>query len=361
MTNRDSQQVLPLSLGTHKNHRIESPSKGTASALRRFADLMHPAVPTEVFASYWAFAVERQKIFFRRYKGFDAPWTDDPILAVHRFTNAYRVSDRVSQYMLRHVQGNLAGSQEDIFFRTILFKFFNRISTWDRLVAAFGEPRAAHFSPERYGQVLENAIRGGTRIYSAAYIMPSGGPRSGYRRKHNMHLNLLARMLADGLPSKIARARSMANAFELLRSYPTIGDFLAYQYVTDLNYSQLTEFTEMEFVCAGPGALEGIAKCFRQLGGKDTEWIIRRTAEIQEEAFETLGLKFQNLWGRPLQLIDCQNLYCEIGKYARVRHPEYNGFTGRTRIKQKFVALSSPIAYILPSKWGLEVPPLTPS
>jgi len=319
---------------------------------------MRPAVPTEVFACYWSFAAERQNIFFGRYHRLPAPWTVDTILAEHRFTNAYRVSDRVSQYLLSDVQYNRAWSQEDLFFRTILFKFFNRRSTWDLLVREFGEPRAATFSPERYGQVLETAVRRGARIYSAAYIMPSGGSRSGYRRKHNMHLNLLARMIADGMPARIARVKSMAAAFGLLRSYSTIGDFLAYQYVTDLNYSSLTNFSETEFVRAGPGAKEGIGKCFRSLGGKDPEWIIQRTAAVQAEAFATLGLKFRDLWGRPLQWIDCQNLFCEIAKYARVRFPELNGATGRTRIKQKFVASAEPVDYFPPPKWNLSTPPL---
>jgi hypothetical protein len=191
------------------------------------------------------------------------------------------------------------------------------------------------------------------RIYSAAYIMPSGGPNSGYRRKHRMHLALLNRMMRDQLPEKIARAQSMQAAFDLLRAYPTIGDFLAYQYVTDLNYSTLTNFEETEFVVAGPGALEGIVKCFSSLGGKDPSWIIRRVTEVQGEAFAATGLSFQDLWGRPLQYIDCQNLFCEVAKYARVGHPEFNAASGRTRIKQKFVANNETITYSFPPKWNL--------
>ena len=47
------------------------------------------------------------------------------------------------------------------------------------------------------------------------------------------------------------------------------------------------------------------------------------------------SLQFSKLGGkRSLQLIDFQNLFCEIGKYARVAHPEFAGASGRTRIKQ---------------------------
>ena len=81
--------------------------------------------------------------------------------------------------------------------------------------------------------------------------------------------------------------------------------------------------------------------------------MIRVMADRQEVEFERLGLTFQTLWGRRLQLIDCQNLFCEVDKYARVVHPEATGAAGRTRIKQKFKAHEDPIEYWFPPKWGI--------
>ena len=46
----------------------------------------------------------------------------------------------------------------------------------------------------------------------------------------------------------------MQAMFEILRSYPSLGNFLAFQFTIDLNYSELTRFSEMDFVVAGPGA-----------------------------------------------------------------------------------------------------------
>ena len=166
--------------------------------------------------------------------------------------------------------------------------------------------------------------------------------------------------MKDGLPAKIAAERTMAGAFGLLRAYPTIGDFLAYQYVTDLNYSTLMRFEEDEFTVPGPGAREGIEKCFRDLGGKNLAWIIQQVARVQKDAFAALGLNFRDLWGRPLQFIDCQNLFCEVAKYARVRHPEFNSATGRTRIKQRFVPVPEPIDFAFPPRWRLAVSPRVP-
>ena len=76
-------------------------------------------------------------------------------------------------------------------------------------------------------------------------------------------------------------------------------------------------------------------------------------ADLQDQEFERLGLDFQSLWGHLLQLIDCQNLFCEVDKYARVAHPQIAGKTGRVRIKQKFVPTSQPIELFYPPKWKL--------
>jgi hypothetical protein len=132
-----------------------------------------------------------------------------------------------------------------------------------------------------------------------------------------------------------------------------MGNFLAYQFITDLNYSQLTDYSEMEFVVPGPGARDGIRKCFGSLREFSEADIIRLVAEAQEIEFERLELRFRSLWGRPLQLIDCQSLFCEIDKYARVAHPEFAGHSGRTRIKQTFHPKRCPIDYQYPPKWGL--------
>jgi hypothetical protein len=57
-----------------------------------------------------------------------------------------------------------------------------------------------------------------------------------------------------------------------------------------------------------------------------------------------------------LQLIDCQNLFCEVDKYARVVHPEVECQSGRTRIKQKFSPRPDPLPQWYPPKWGLQLP-----
>ena len=310
--------------------------------------------PSLVYNTYWRFAAERQHIFFRRLEGAPPPWTQDPVIQSHKFTNAYRASDRVSQYLIRRViyRSDLPDSNDEVVFRIFLFKIFNKIETWELLEHELGPLTYSGFSFKRYDKTLERAMVRGQSIYSAAYIMPSGGSL-GHARKHRNHLTLIERMMKDELPARLADAGSMQGAFKLILDYPTIGNFLAYQYVTDINYSAVTNFTELEFVVPGPGSIDGIRKCFSDTGGMSDADVIRVMAERQELEFQRLDLQFKTNWGRKLQLIDCQNLFCEVDKYARVVHPEVSGKTGRTRIKQKFRANNEPIEYWFPPKWGI--------
>lgn len=310
---------------------------------------------TRVFETYWRFAAKRQQLFMQRVNGEPPPWTDDAVLIAHRFTNVYRAADRVSQFLIRHVlyQGRQSG--EEIFFRALLFKLFNRIETWDALTAQLGDLEWRTFDHNRYAAVLDGLLNKQERVYSAAYIMPP--PSLGEARKHRNHLRLLELMIRDRAPARIERAPSLRAVFEILRGYPSLGDFLAFQFAIDLNYSALLTFSEMDFVVAGPGACDGIRKCFADTGGLTPADLIRAVAALADRQFERLGLHFDTLWGRSLQLIDCQNLFCEVGKYARVAHPEFNGESGRTRIKQRFVPRSTRPPQWYPPKWGLVLPP----
>src|SRR5439155_13824757 len=150
---------------------------------------------------------------------------------------------------------------------------------------------------ERYGRVLDEAAREGATIYSAAYIMPC--PPGG-RRKHRAHLALLAQMMKANVPRQVERAKSFKEVFGILRSFPSLGAFLAFQFAVDMNYSQLIDFSEMDFVVAGPGARSGIRKAFEDTTGLSDEEIIREVTEAADREFQRRGLRFRTRWGRPL-------------------------------------------------------------
>ncbi|MBB1286822.1 hypothetical protein HRH25_20745 [Flavisolibacter sp. BT320] len=316
---------------------------------------LSPAKPTTVFDSYWRFAAARQEVFFNRFAGMQPPWSPDPIINKYKFTNVYRASDRVSQYLIRNVIYNkdLPTSPKETLFRILLFKLFNKIETWELLTAKLGALTFEEYDFEKYDAVLRQAMSSSKRIYSAAYIMPSGRSAFGFPRKHSNHLKLIELVIKKNTHERLTEAKTMQQAFEMIKQLPGLGDFLAYQFVIDINYSEILNFSEADFVVPGPGAKGGISKCFSDTGGLSNVEVIKLMTDRQEIEFERLGLSFKNLWGRPLQLIDCQNLFCEVDKYARVKHPDIKGNSERTRIKQTFKATAKPIDFWFPPKWGI--------
>jgi len=317
---------------------------------------LDPARITKAYDTYWRFAYERQNIFFNRIRTNKSPFTDDLILQTYKFTNVYRACDRVSQYLIKHIIYDSKGdySERDILFRVLLFKLFNKIETWQLLEYRFGELTAKSFDIYAITEFLNSEMNNGRTLYSNAYMMASGCKEFKVTRKHHAHLMLLKKMLDDSLAEKISACKKMSDAYLLLLGYPLIGRFLAYQYVTDLNYSTLTNFKETEFTVPGPGARDGIRKCFSKLGGLSETDIIKMMTDRQELEFDRLGLDFKKIGSRPLQYIDIQNIFCEVDKYCRVAHPELVGFSGRTRIKQRFKHNSEPIVYFFPPKWKIK-------
>jgi hypothetical protein len=309
--------------------------------------------PSKVFSTYWKFAAERQAVFFNRLSNKPYPWTSDPIIAKHKFTNAYRASDRVSQYLIRNVIYSGDDGNEEMFFRIILFKLFNKIETWELFKRKLGQPSYSSYDFDEYDKVLTEALREGKKIYSAAYMMASGRSKFGYARKHRNHLRLIELLMKDQIGNKISQMDSMETVYSTLLGYPTIGKFLAYQFTIDINYSPLTHFDENDFVVPGPGALDGIRKCFSDINNFTEAEIIRYVTDNQEMEFKKLNLNFKNLFGRSLKNIDCQNLFCEVDKYSRVAHPEIKGISGRKKIKQIYKINTQKIKYWYPPKWNI--------
>jgi len=304
----------------------------------------------DVFDAYWRFAAERQAIFFRRLRGDSPPWSGDPIFQSFKFCNAYRASDRVSQFLIRNVIYQPDLTADDTFLRTILFRLFSKIDTWQTLEADHGRICAQSVDFDRLDKTLLSLLAHGQAIYTNAFIL-SAGEAFGYQRKHQNHLALVNSMMQERMPLRIARARSLDKIYHLLIEYPMIGPFLAYQLAIDLNYSELIDFDENEFTTPGPGAERGIRKCFTSTGSWSLPRIIQWMVDRQEDEFARLGLAFESLWGRHLHAIDCQGLFCEIDKYSRVAFPELR--SNRVRIKTRFVPRSELCSPFYPPKWGL--------
>ena len=176
----------------------------------------------EVYDTYWRLAAERQLIFHRRAAGIAPPWTTDEVMASKKLCNAYRASDRISQYLIRHViYGDREYSPDDVFLRIVLFRLFSKQPTWDLLEQETGGVCRATLDVDRLGDVLARR-RESAPIYTAAFILAP--PAYGHAAKHRNHLALVDAMFKPGkLAKDLADAASLQAVFEHLRQWPGFG------------------------------------------------------------------------------------------------------------------------------------------
>jgi len=328
--------------------------------------------PNENLYYYFYWIKVRMDIFWERFE--DKPIsTNDSIFREFKFTNVYRCLDRVSQYLIRNVIYNERGlrndySTEDIFWRILLFKHFNRIETWEMLEKEFGDITL----DIRFNDIikfLNDKQSQGELLYSPAYMLTCPILRKEsfirmYEIKHNsskqeIYLNVFKKSIFEnGYIYTILRSQSLKELVMNLQKVDTIADFLSMQYALDFNYSILFNFDENEFNIPGGGAVRGILRCFdirknnHDMYLEILRWVQHNFDELAEIYLGENNIRF--LPGRNPTLADLQNCFCETDKYMRGLGIRINGIKGE-RIKKKFVPNSKKIDYFFPPKWGIKI------
>lgn len=313
-----------------------------------------PIPNKRIFFYYFYFMQERMKMFWGKCNGNQNSLTEDPILQTYKFTNVYRACDRVSQYLISQViyKDIDKYSPQDVLLRILIFKIFNKTETWEYLIKEYGNITCNHFDISAISHFL-SLRQSNIPIFSNAYMMTGSHQRYNHlKSKHEKWLQMVKKEFLNGnIVDRILEADSMENVFYLMRKCSFIGDFLAYQYTVDFNYSPYVNFDENSFVKAGIGAIRGIKKCFSSIGN-NYEVAIRYTYEHLDDFRKEFGLNdFKPLPGREPHLIDIQNCFCETDKYLRAKMPEL--LVENKRIKQHYKATLLPIDYMFPPKWNI--------
>lgn len=314
---------------------------------------MRKLIPREdIMDIYWHFAHERNEIFYRKNSGEPKPWTDDPILQQYKFCNSYRINDRGSQYLVGHVIYNgKEYSVKDTIFRIILYRTFNLPASWDALEKEVGDITLENLDIPKWAEFLERLNRKQPLESNAYIIKPVPGK---YQVKQANWIDYLEKLFnKSDFVEKLTSKSNMRDAFKIMKNVPNVGTFLAYQYLTDINYSDAVDWKETDFTIPGGGAQRGIRKVFQNPDENHLEEAIWWMYDHQEEEFAKRGYDFHKLGGkRKLQPIDLQNCFCETDKYCRVARPDLK--SNRTDIKNKYEGKRPPIKFVYPPKWGLD-------
>ncbi|WP_294353675.1 nucleotide kinase domain-containing protein [uncultured Sphingomonas sp.] len=319
-----------------------------------FVRRVPPMPRAGVYDLYWQFASKRQAAFEARLAGSCWPWSPDPILQTFKFCNVYRAADRVSQYLIRHVayDNHPETTPRDRVFQITAFRTFSKIATWEGVVDELGgPPMLEHLRSGAFETALDQVRARNGGLYTGAFIL-CANKAFGFQEKHRNHIALFKHMFLESMcAERVLQLPSLRGVVELLQSFPLLGPFMAYQTAIDINYSELTAFSENDHTQAGPGALRGLKKAFIHLGDHSPSDAILWMVDNQEAEFARLDLPFQGLFGRPLHAIDCQGLFCELDKYCREAVPDLT--SARSRIKARYRGSNDAIDLFFPPKWKL--------
>lgn len=300
---------------------------------------------------------ERMNMFWRKVEGYRYDgWSEDPILRTYKFTNVYRATDRVSQYLIKEVIYKDIDKYcpEDVLLRTLVFKIFNKIETWEYITQDIQYPITINTFDAHELSLHLSQRQQHVPIFSNAYMMTGSHKQYDYLpSKHEKWLTMVKKEFIDDEGfTKILKASTMEEVYNMLREKSFLGGFLAYQYTIDFNYSPYLNFSENSFVKAGIGAIRGIKKCFKSYGQEYEDAIL-----YIRENFEELQHKYGYDGFRPLPnhqptLIDLQNCFCETDKYLRAKLPQL--IVDNVRIKQKYKSNTRSIKFYFPPKWKIK-------
>ena len=197
-------------------------------------------------------------------RGDARPWTADPILATYRFTNCYRAADRVEPVLDQ-------GSDLSAAARTrtkCCFGFCcSGSSTASRPGSCCVRPlvnsagRRSAF--DRYDHVLTKRVSAvASGIYSAAYVdlLRPGSVAYASTRDHLLPARAhAARRTAVQIGGQLRRWQRLSIFCAAIPESAT-------SWPTDFSSTSTTRpcinFDEMDFVVPGPGAKDGLRKCF---------------------------------------------------------------------------------------------------
>lgn len=303
---------------------------------------------------FWYWIAERQRIFYARIQGAEFPWTTDKILQENKFCNAYRASDRFTQFLIKEVIYSSKYSQEpnELIFRILIARLFNKEETFSYLAERFSM-KVEEFEPEKFISAL-GELKEKQALYSPAFFI-NPTKAFGHKEKYKNYVCLVENMLKTGLVEKIKNAVSLKEVYNSVIAYPLMGTFFSYQLAVDFNYSTVIDFDENSFVQPGPGALRGLNKIFLDFNGKNGRELINHLVENQEQFLIQYGFDPNSvwLWGRKLKAIDIQASLCEVDKYCRLAVPGEHA-KDLKKIKVKFAPTpKTAINYFYPPKWHI--------
>lgn len=280
---------------------------------------------------FLAFVVERHRIWEQRQAGAPQPWTDDPVLAVKKFTNVFRVLDPGTQFLLTDLFDPEL-SPRDTLMRAFLYRHTGRVEAWEWLAISSGYPTMGNLEDvrsalkeyrgatttktvkTRWSKTETQQMNSARTVFTNAYLVFPQSQEKGTDKLDSI-IDLTTRLFTPGSPEDIfidwEKAKTQEARFKVLRRNKGVGDFMSMQILTDWGYQSGVD-REDEFLMPGPGSIKGAKALDPEAKTMD---VVRRVVQEVRALADCPRLGY-----RTPSLMDIgSNLLCEWSKYVRFR------------------------------------------
>ena len=270
-------------------------------------------IDVDAAMAYSTFVEARHAAYEARQRGEKPPWTDEPIVASHKFTNVFRILDFGSQFVVT----DLIDSElepEDQLMRLFLYRHTGRVEVWRWMLADLGEyPTRANLWMA-LGSMKSYREKTGRSIFTSAYLVYPQSSVKGTDKLESI-FDLTSRLFVSGKRTAydFLNGTNQTDRFQALRTNKGVADFMSMQILTDWGYTpHCGRDLENDFVVLGPGARKG-ALALDPTGDPNQTFTFARNLVSDLDVF----LHVEGKRYRTPSWMDVQNTLCEFSKWVR--------------------------------------------
>lgn len=287
----------------------------------------NPRLNMESLEILYNYIIDRQEIYTKRESNQKPPWSESEIFQKYSFTNVRRELDSTTKWVINNICNNPKLSYADRFYRTILFRIYNKIDTAKSI--NLNMDSISFWTDSNFSRAVEK-IEGHAygldySVVSIISNMKEKYPDNNYKINPMFHIKQLFIQNEFKIPYKVED-----NAEETIKwlknNIPGVGDFIAYQIFIDLTYIDEFPISENEFTICGPGCKRGLNYLFDDKDGMSYTECIFWLRDNQNKIFKDINSSFsfqelfKNLseYNRDWNVMSIENCMCELQKYINI-------------------------------------------
>jgi len=267
------------------------------------------------YAPLWHWMGAREEARIRKVGGAEPPYTDDPIIDAYRFCNVRREDDRVTVWVRDNIRQTYAGHPA-LWFMLCIARQINWPDTLAELIAADAWPSNPDFTPSMMTTVLNDRKNRGEKVYTGAYIIPVPSTKGADKQAYIAETVCGALWdRREAIEKRLDRSPTLESIHVMLTRSNAWGNFMAYQSVVDMRFTDLLACAsdKQVWAAAGPGTIRGL----NRIHGRPVK--AKRSQDQALGEMRKIYAIAEEKTGIALDFSDVPNVLCETDKYLRVK------------------------------------------